>query len=187
MADTSTRPPDHRIWHVHQVGCGVLGGVLLTFGVLGFARSLSFFDVSGGEVGGFSSNGLLSTVSVVIGTVLIASAFAPRSTSSWVATVVGALFVVAGFVNLALLDSEANVLAFELPNVLFSIVSGLALLALGLYGRGSGGLDEDNPYRQQREQRAAARRARAAEQEAARSARARQLAERKAERRRPRS
>jgi hypothetical protein len=174
---------DHHIWHVHQVGSGVLGGVLVTFGVLGFVNSLEFFATSGGEVAGISSNGLLSTVSVVVGALLIASAFAPRATSSTVATVVGALFVVAGFANLAVLETSANILAFELPNVVFSLLSGIALLVLGLYGRGSGGLDEDNPYRQQRDASAAVRREAAAQREVARSVRVREQAQRRAERR----
>jgi hypothetical protein len=185
MTGTQTRPPDHdhRIWHVHQVGCGVLGGVLLTFGLLGFVNQLDFFSTTGGEVAGFSSNGLLSTISVTVGAGLIASAFAPRATSSWVATVVGALFVVAGFVNLAVLETSANVLAFELPNVIFSLVSGIALLVLGLYGRGSRALDDDNPYRLKAEAAAAARREAAAQRDAARSVRVRQQAQRRAERR----
>jgi hypothetical protein len=182
MADAQTRAPeqDHHIWHVHQVGSGVLGGVLVTFGLLGFVNQLDFFSTSGGDVAGISSNGLLSTISVVIGAGLIASAFAPRATSSTVATVVGVVFVLAGFVNLALLETSANLLAFELPNV---VLSGIALLVLGLYGRGSGGLDDDNPYRRQREATAAVRREAAAEREAARSVRVREQAQRRAERR----
>jgi hypothetical protein len=184
---TETRNSDHRIWHVHQVGSGVLGGVLVTFGLLGFVNQLDFFATTGGEINGISSNGLLSTVSVVFGAGLIASAFAPRATSSWVATVVGALFIVAGLGNLALLETSANLLAFELPNVIFSLLSGIALLALGLYGRGSGGLDGDNPYRQRREQAAEARREAAARREAERSVRVREQAQRRAEKRqRPR-
>lgn len=188
MTAAGTTASDHRIWHVHQVGCGVLGGVLMTFGLLGFVNQLDFFSTEGGEVaGGISSNGLLSTVSVVVGAVLIASAFAPRATSSWVATVVGGVFVVAGLLNLAVLETSANLLAFELPNVVFSVVSGIALLALGLYGRTSGGLDVDNPYRQKRDALAAERREAAARREQERSARVREQAQRRAEKRqRPR-
>ena len=185
MADALTRAPDsdHRIWHVHQVGCGVLGGVLVTFGLLGFVDQLAFFSTTGGEVAGMSSNGLLSTISVVVGAGLIASAFAPRATSSWVATVVGVVFVLAGFVNLAVLDTSANVLAFELPNVVFSLLSGIALLVLGLYGRGSRALDADNPYRLKAEAAAVARRDAATSRDAARSVRVREQAQRRAERR----
>ena len=179
MTRAATRPHDHdhHIWHVHQVGSGVLGGVLVTFGVLGFVNQLSFFSTEGGEVAGIPSNGLLSTISVVFGAVLIASAFAPRSISSTVATVVGGLFVVAGFANLLVLETSANVLNFELANVIFALLSGLALLVLGLYGRGSRALDDDNPYRLRAEATAAARR------EAARSVGVRQQAQRRAGRR----
>jgi signal transduction histidine kinase len=185
MADAQTRPhdQDHRIWHVHQVGSGILGGVLVTFGVLGFVDRLSLFSTEGGEVAGFPTNGLLSTISVVFGVVLIASAFAPRSTSSTVATVVGAAFVLAGFANLLVLETSANVLSFELPNVIFALLSGLALLVLGLYGRGSRALDEDNPYRLKAEASAAAKREAAARREAARSVRVREQAQKRAERR----
>jgi hypothetical protein len=185
MADAPTRPHhhDHHIWHVHQVGSGVLGGVLVTFGVLGFVNQLSFFSTEGGEVAGIPSNGLLSTISIVFGAVLIASAFAPRATSSRVATVVGALFVVAGFANLLVLETSANILNFELANVIFALVSGLALLVLGLYGRGSRALDDDNPYRLHAEATAAVRREAAVQREAARSVRVRQQAQRRAERR----
>ena len=183
MPSTATRNDNHRIWHVHQVGSGVLGGVLVTFGLLGFINQLDFFATTGGEVNGISSNGLLSAVSVVFGAGLIASAFAPRETSSWVATLTGALFVVGGLGNLALLETSANLLAFELPNVLFSLLSGIALLTLGLYGRGSGGLDEDNPYRQRREQAAAARQEAAKGREAKRTVRVREQAHRRAEKR----
>jgi signal transduction histidine kinase len=178
-----TQAPEHRIWHVHQVGSGVLGGVILTFGLLGFVNRLDFFATSGGDVAGISSNGLLSTVSVVVGLGLIVSAFAPRATSSWVATGVGSVFILAGLANLALLETSANLLAFEMPNVLFSCLSGIVLLALGLFGRASGGLDDDNPYRQQREAAAAARRQAAAEREAERAVRVREQAQRRAERR----
>ena len=184
MPDALTRPHDHdhHIWHVHQVGSGVLGGVLVTFGVLGFVNQLSFFSTTG-EVAGIPSNGLLSMISVAFGAVLIASAFAPRATSSRVATVVGALFVVAGFANLLVLETSANVLSFELPNVIFALLSGIALLVLGLYGRGSRALDDDNPYRLKAEATAAARREAAAKREAARSVRVREQAQRRAERR----
>jgi hypothetical protein len=38
-------------------------------------------------------------------------------------------------------------LAFRLPDVFFSIGAGLVLLLLGAYGRVSGHLPDDNPYR----------------------------------------
>jgi hypothetical protein len=59
---------------------------------------------------------------------------------------VGTLFLVSALVNLAVLDTRLNLLAFRFNNVVFSIVAGLVLLLLGAYGRVSGNLPPDSPY-----------------------------------------
>ncbi len=60
--------------------------------------------------------------------------------------VVGALFLLSALANLAVLRTSFNILAFEFPNVVFSVVAGLLLLVLGAYGRISGNLPSDSPY-----------------------------------------
>ena len=60
--------------------------------------------------------------------------------------VVGTLFLVSALANLAVLRTSFNVLAFEIENVVFSVVAGLLLLLLGAYGRVSGNLPPDSPY-----------------------------------------
>ena len=45
-----------------------------------------------------------------------------------------------------MLNTSLNLLAFEVRNVVFSIVVGLVLLVLGAYGRVTGNLPEDSPY-----------------------------------------
>ncbi|MGH3782494.1 MAG: hypothetical protein ACRDRO_18215 [Pseudonocardiaceae bacterium] len=49
-----------------------------------------------------------------------------------------------------MLDTNLNLLAFRLPNVIFSFIAGMPLLFLGAYGRFSGALPADNPYYQHR-------------------------------------
>jgi len=102
-----------------------------------------------------NSNGLLSIISLVVGAVLIVSGVRGGSTASTVTAVVGVLFLLSGLLNLAVLDSGLNFLAFTISNVFFSLVSGMLLLTLGLYGRVSGGLPADNPYRQARQAKTA--------------------------------
>src|SRR3712207_3167051 len=60
--------------------------------------------------------------------------------------VIGALFLLSALVNLAVLRTSFNLLAFEFENVVFSVVVGLVLLTLGAYGRVSGHLPADSPY-----------------------------------------
>jgi hypothetical protein len=82
------------------------------------------------------------TAAVLIGTALYSSRVA-----STTMLVIGALFLVSALANLAVLNTDFNVLAFSMANVIFSICAGLVLLTLGAYGRVSGNLPPDSPYR----------------------------------------
>jgi hypothetical protein len=93
-----------------------------------------------------SSNGLLSTISVLTAVVLIAAAVRGPRIASSVMIVVGSLFLLSALVHLVVLRTSFNVLAFEMSNVFFSIGAGLTLLFLGAYGRVSGHLPPDSPY-----------------------------------------
>jgi len=135
---------------VHRVGAGLLGVGLAVFGVLGFVDRLEFFSTEGDPVLGLPSNGLLSTISIVTAVVLVLAAARGGRLASTVMIVVGVLFLISAFANLAVLETDYNLLAFRLPNVFFSIAAGLLLLLFGAYGRISAGLPEDNPYRVQR-------------------------------------
>ncbi len=146
---TSTeRPtPDRRVVRVHRAGAVLVAVVIAVFGVLGFVGGLAFFDTTGTPVLGLSTNGALSTISIVTAVVLVLAAWRGGRLASTVMIVIGALFIVSAFVNLWLIGTAANVLAFRLPNVFFSIGAGLVLLVLGAFGRLSGTLPDDNPYR----------------------------------------
>lgn len=138
--------PGQRVPVVHRVGALAVAAVIAVFGLLGFVGGLPFFSTDGGDVLGLSSNGLLSTISIVTAAVLVFSAFRSPRTASTVMIVVGSLFVLSALVNLAVLRTDWNLLAFKWPNVIFSVVAGLTLLLLGAYGRVSGNLPADSPY-----------------------------------------
>lgn len=131
---------------VHRIGALLVAGVIAVFGVLGLAGGLGFFSTDGEPVLGLSANGLLSTVSLVTAAVLVAAAARSGRLVSTVMTVVGVLFLLSAFGHLFVLDTDYNLLAFELPNVFFSIGAGLLLLLLGTYGRVTARLPRDNPY-----------------------------------------
>ncbi|WTW91901.1 DUF4383 domain-containing protein [Streptomycetaceae bacterium NBC_01309] len=150
-------PVDHRLGQVYRYGAGLTGLVLVVFGCLGFADQLTFFDTSGEKIAGLNTNGALSTISVVVGGILIVGAVVGGNLASTLNIAVGAAFIVSGFVNLALLDKDANILAFRMPNVIFSFLVGLMVLTFGLYGRVSGNLPHDNPYWRSRHPEQAAR------------------------------
>jgi len=134
------------VLQVHRIGALAVALVIGVFGVLGFADGLAFFSTEGERILGLSSNGLLSTVSVVTALVLAGAAFRGPRVASTVMISIGILFLVSALANLAVLRTGLNILAFELPNVFFSIVAGLLLLLLGAYGRVTGNLPPDSPY-----------------------------------------
>jgi hypothetical protein len=135
-----------RVPVVHKYGAVAVAAVIGTFGLLGFAGGLDYFSTEGERVLGLSSNGLLSTVSVVTAAILVFAAFRSARTASTIMIGIGGLFLLSALVNLALLRTSFNFLAFSMANVVFSILAGLVLLTLGAYGRVSGHLPSDSPY-----------------------------------------
>ncbi|WP_308294646.1 DUF4383 domain-containing protein [Streptomyces sp. JJ66] len=143
-------PVDHRLSQVYRFGAGLMGLALIVFGVLGLIDWESFFGAEGNPALGLSTNGALSVLSIAVGLLLGYGAVRGGNFASVLNTVLGVAFVLSGFVNLALLETRFNVLAFGISNVIFSFVYGLVLAVFGMYGRVSSKLPYDNPYHRAR-------------------------------------
>ncbi|GAB3278553.1 DUF4383 domain-containing protein [Parasphingorhabdus pacifica] len=137
----------HWVHRVQRISAAVLGAGLLVFAALGFSGRPPFFSTTGQTVLGLSNNGALSALSVAAGILLLAGAAVGGKPASTVSIGMGAAFLVSGLVHLAILHTSWNIFAFRLSNVFFSLVAGLLLLIFGFYGRVTGGLPPDNPYR----------------------------------------
>jgi hypothetical protein len=150
-AASSAHPGEHpglgaRVYTVQRIGAVVVALFLLLFALLGFASGQGFFSTRGQSVLGMSSNGLLSTISVVVAIVLLAAAAHSARTASTVMLVLGPLFLLSALVNSIVIGTQLNLLAFQISNVIFSVVVGLLMLLLGAYGRISSQLPPDSPY-----------------------------------------
>ncbi|MFE2731107.1 DUF4383 domain-containing protein [Streptomyces sp. NPDC059349] len=154
-------PVGHGLSKVYRIGAGLMGLVLVAFGILGLIDHIGFFDTGGDKVAGLNTNGALSVLSICVGLILFAGMVIGRNVASTINMTFGILFTLSGFVNLALLQTDYNFLAFQIQNVLFSFVVGVMLMAFGMYGRVSGTLPHDNPYWRARHPEAAAREDRA--------------------------
>ncbi|MFI6874724.1 DUF4383 domain-containing protein [Streptomyces sp. NPDC050400] len=150
-------PLDHRLAAVYRWGAALCGIALLVFGCLGFADALSPFNTDGSNIAGMSTNGTLSLISVIVGLALIGGGIVGGNFASTLNMVVGALFLLSGFVHIFILDKGANVLDFGMSNVIFSFAMGLVILTFGMYGRVSSRLPHDNPYWQRRHPEEAAK------------------------------
>ena len=143
-------PAHHKLSRIYRVGAGLVGAGLAAFGILGLIDRIGFFDTGGDRVAGLNTNGSLSVLSIVVGLLLFSGMVRGGNFASSLNITLGGLFVLSGFVNLALLATRFNLLAFGLQNVLFSFVVGLSLLVFGMYGRVGSALPHDNPYWQHR-------------------------------------
>lgn len=144
---------DRRLDKVYRFGAAMVGLVLVGFGVAGLMIRLPLFDTEGEVIAGLSTNGALSFISVAVGALLVGAAVLGGTFASNISLLVGAAFVGSGFINLVLMTTDYNILAFSMSNVIFSFVVGLVIMYFGMYGRFSGGLPEENPFRKHRERR----------------------------------
>ncbi|MFI1012757.1 DUF4383 domain-containing protein [Streptomyces sp. NPDC020965] len=139
-------PVDHRLSRFYRVGAGLMGLFLIAFGILGLIDKIGFFDTAGDTVIGLNTNGALSVLSLCVGALLLVGMAVGGNFASTLNMVLGIAFIGSGFINLALLDTDFNPLAFQIQNVLFSFVVGVLLMFFGMYGRVSSTLPHDNPY-----------------------------------------
>ncbi|ARQ71007.1 DUF4383 domain-containing protein [Streptomyces marincola] len=139
-------PVDRRLSRVYRIGAGLVGLGLVIFGALGITENLDMFSTGDDTIWGLNTNGALSWLSIVVGLVLFFGMVRGGNLASTLNMLIGAAFVLSGFVNLALLETGANVLNFRMSNVIFSFAAGLLLMSFGMYGRVSGRLPHDNPY-----------------------------------------
>ncbi|MFF1601838.1 DUF4383 domain-containing protein [Streptomyces mirabilis] len=139
-------PVDHRLNTFYRIGAGLMGLFLLAFGILGLTNNVGFFTTHGDRVIGLNTNGSLSVLSICVGLLLFVGMVIGGNFASTLNMVFGVLFILNGFLNLALLDGRYNFLAFRIQNVLFSFVVGVLLMFFGMYGRVGSALPHDNPY-----------------------------------------
>jgi hypothetical protein len=144
------RDTGSRLDHLHRVGAVVFALGIGAFGVLGLVNRLDMFSTTGQSVLGLSSNGLLSVISLVVAALLITAAVRGGRIASTALVVIGAAFVLSGVVNVLVLGTPLNLLAFQISNVVFSFIAGALLLFLGAWGRFSGGLPDNNQYQRER-------------------------------------
>jgi hypothetical protein len=137
---------DPRVFAVQRAGAITVGLVLLGFGLLGFTRGVPALSSHGERVLGMSANGVLAGLSVFVAALLIGAALRGPRVASTAMLVLGVLFLLSALINLAVIGTRANVLAFQTSNVVFSVVVGPVLLTLGSYGRFSGHLPANSPY-----------------------------------------
>ncbi len=121
--------------NLHRIGAAVVGGFVFVFGLTGLTWRPEVFSTEGPVVFGMTTNGFLAFLSMAVGFMLVFAAVFGGPVAAWGAIAAGAGFILSGVVNVFLLGTPLNVMAFTMPNVVFSWVAGAVLVALGMIGR----------------------------------------------------
>jgi hypothetical protein len=121
--------------NLHRIGTAVVGGFVFAFGLAGLTWRPEVFSTEGPVVFGMTTNGFLAFLSMAVGFVLVFAAVFGGPFTAWAAIVAGAGFILSGVVNVFLLGTTLNIMAFTWPNVVFSWVVGAVLVGLGMIAR----------------------------------------------------
>jgi hypothetical protein len=134
----SELPVNHPLRPLYRVLSGLVGLYSLVFGIVGFAQTRGtamFAQTHLPWVLGLRANPAFAVLSVLAGIILVIAAFVGRNVDYVVNLLGGLGFMLVGIAELALLQTDLNVLGFTVTTCIVSFVFGSVLFTAGLYGR----------------------------------------------------
>jgi hypothetical protein len=121
-------PVNHPLHRAYRITAGIVGVLLVLFGVLGLVLS--------GDILRIPASTPFSVLCLVVGAVLVGAAFAGGNAAAEINAYCGALLIVVGMVCLLTMHSGgANFLKVSMADVVMLFLAGLVLLAAGFYGQ----------------------------------------------------
>ncbi|HEX6499365.1 MAG TPA: DUF4383 domain-containing protein [Micromonosporaceae bacterium] len=131
-------PVNHPLRPLYRVISAVIGLYVLVFGLLGVIETNggpAFGKDGAAWVLGLRTNLAFSVISIIWGAVIFVAAIYGRNLFHYLAMLAGVVFMLNGFLMMALMQTSANVFAFSMVNCIVSFVFGMAVLASGLYSK----------------------------------------------------
>jgi hypothetical protein len=131
-------PINHHLRPLYRLLCTVAGLYMLVFGVVGFVQTSGndFFTQDNAEwVLGLRTNPAFALLSLVAGVVVLGANLIGRNLAHHVNQLAGIVLTIVGMAMLALMQTEANIFAFSMVNVIVTfILAGITGVA-SLYDR----------------------------------------------------
>ncbi|GGM88002.1 DUF4383 domain-containing protein [Dactylosporangium sucinum] len=131
-------PINHHLRPLYRLLAGVAGLYMLVFGVVGFAQTsgAEFFTRDEAEwVLGLRTNPAFSLLSIVAGVIVLGANLIGRNVGHVINTIAGVVLTIVGMASLALMQTEANVFAFSMVNVIVTFVLAAVVGTASLYDR----------------------------------------------------
>ncbi|GAA1522855.1 hypothetical protein GCM10009827_043960 [Dactylosporangium maewongense] len=131
-------PINHHLRPLYRLLCVVAGLYMLVFGVVGFVQTSGnqFTGMDGAEwVLGLRTNPAFSLLSLAAGVVVLGANLVGRNLAHYVNQLAGIVLTVVGMASLALMQTEANIFAFSMVNVIVTFILGGITGTASLYDR----------------------------------------------------
>jgi low affinity Fe/Cu permease len=131
-------PINHRLAGFYRFLAALSGLYLLAFGIVGVVRTRGedLFMMRGiTESMGLRTNLAFSILSIVVGAIVFLSTLIRWNFGHFVLYAGGVIFWVAGVAGLLVMQTDANILNFQVSTAVVSFIIGTVLVLSGLYGK----------------------------------------------------
>jgi hypothetical protein len=131
-------PINHRLQPLYRFLSALAGVYVIVFGIVGVIRTSGqpFFDQrSNSTVFGLKENMAFAILSIVVGVIVLGGAAIGGNLDRFINLVGGIIFLGAGMLMMALLQTNANFLNFQMATCIVSFLIGIVLFTAGLYGK----------------------------------------------------
>ncbi|MER7283530.1 DUF4383 domain-containing protein [Dactylosporangium sp. NPDC000244] len=131
-------PVNHHLRPLYRLLCVVAGLYMLVYGVVGFIATSGsdFFTRDEAEwVLGLRTNPAFALLSIVAGVIVIGANIIGRNVAHAINTLAGVVLTAVGMASLALMQTEANVFAFSMVNVIVTFILAGIIGTASLYDR----------------------------------------------------
>ncbi|WP_432834937.1 DUF4383 domain-containing protein [Dactylosporangium sp. CA-092794] len=131
-------PINHHLRPLYRFLAGLVGLYMLVFGVVGFVQTSGapFFTRDEAEwVLGLRTNPAFALLSIIAGVVVLGANLVGRNVAHVFNQLAGIVLTVVGMGSLAVLQTEANVFAFSMVNVIVTFIMAGVIGTASLYDR----------------------------------------------------
>jgi hypothetical protein len=131
-------PVNHHLRPLYRTLAALAGIYMLVFGIVGLSQTSgrpAFTQDQAEWALGLRTNPAFAILSIVAGAVVLVANVVGRNIGHLVNTVAAVVFVIVGMVSLLLLQTDANVFAFSMVNVIVTFILSIVVGTASLYDR----------------------------------------------------
>jgi hypothetical protein len=131
-------PVNHHLRPLYRALAGLAGVYMLVFGIVGFSatsgRPLFTQDEAQWALG-LRTNAAFAILSIAAGAVVVVANVIGRNIAHHINQLAAVVFVVVGMAMLLLMQTDANIFAFSMTNVVVTFILALVVGTASLYDR----------------------------------------------------